>query len=919
MDFLKIRKATQNNLKGISLDLPHDSFIAVTGLSGSGKSSLAFDTIFAEGQWRFIESLSTYARLFMEKLDRPEVESISNIRPAIALEQKNPVKGSRSTVGTLTELYDLFRLLFARVGKPYCPKCGEQIRRWSPQSIFSNLLENHNGKRCVIGFKTDRTKAELVKEGFQRCMVGGKIRDIQEVEPETLAEQVEVVADRVVIREEPRVLDSIELAFRQGEGRVEIYIFGGKNGNGRGEEPQRISFSSGSECERCGIKLPDPTPILFSFNHPIGACPECKGFGNILEYDESLIIPDPDLSLLEGAVEPWEKPAARWWKEQLIENAEKSGLDVNKPYRELTEREREILFRGDENIYGIDDFFDDLDSRRYKLHVRVFLSRYRSAVTCGLCNGKRLRVESLSYRVGGYDIAELSAFSIGDLVGVLNGIGFSRAEERLSREIMRQINAKLGFLNRVGLGYLTLDRLGKTLSGGEYQRVNLANQIGARLTGTLYVLDEPTVGLHPRDTARITEIIKEMAEEGNTMIVVEHDRKVIESADWVVELGPGGGSKGGEVVFSGPRGEFISADTPTARYLSGRDIEELNLLRKRKAPVSKRKGLLLKGARGNNLKDIDLYIPLNNFVVVTGVSGSGKSSLVVDTLCRALEREFRLSTAEPLPFKGIEGSENIRGVKLIDQKPIGKSPRSNPATYLKVFDQIRKVFADQPYSRSHGYGPGFFSFNIQGGRCERCRGEGYEKLEMYFFEDLYVPCEECGGKRYGAEALKVTYRGKNIHEVLNMTVDEAVSFFRGETAITSKLQLMQKIALGYLLLGQPATTLSGGEAQRLKICAEIGSTNRKGVLYILDEPTVGLHYRDMLSLLRVLREIVEDGNTVLVIEHNLDLVSVADWVIDLGPEGGPGGGEIVFEGPPERLMLAENSHTGRFLRKEWGL
>ncbi len=916
MDFLRIRKAAQNNLKGISLDLPHDSFIAITGLSGSGKSSLAFDTIFAEGQWRFIESLSTYARLFMEKLDRPDVESISNIRPAIALEQKNPVKGSRSTVGTLTELYDLFRLLYARAARPHCTSCGEPIIRWRPERVYSRLLEHHNGKRAVISFISRKEPEELVRDGFLRFWDGSKTGELAPARPVKEAEIIEVVADRVRLKDDPRIMDSLELAFREGGGNISVHIFSDDSGNGSEGTTLDLCFSERNICEKCDIEIPPPSPLLFSFNHPVGACPECKGFGNILKYDESLIVPDQDLSISEGAIEPWEKPAARWWKDQFIKHAPKAGFDIHKPYRMLAPEERELLFRGNQGIYGIEDFFEDLDSRRYKLHVRVFLSRYRSAVTCSSCNGKRLRKESLAYRLSGMDIAELSSISIEDLETFFREVSLSSTEQKITGEVIRQITSRIEFLMRVGLGYLPLNRLGKTLSGGEYQRVNLANQIGARLTGTLYVLDEPTVGLHARDTRRISEIIREMAEEGNTMILVEHDRDVISSADWVVELGPGGGRKGGEVIFSGPIEEFRGLDTPTARYLQGKDREELNLIRQRKRNISAMaRELVLKGAEGNNLKKIDLVIPLNAFVAVTGVSGSGKSSLIVDTLYRALSRRLKTETAIPLPYKTLKGIEHLKAVKLIDQKPIGKTPRSNPATYLKVFDQIRKLFADQPYARAHGYGPGFFSFNLRGGRCERCKGEGYEKLEMYFFEDLYIPCEECQAKRYGPEALRVTYRGKTIADVLSMTVDEAAAFFKDEPSIRSRLSIMQEISLGYLILGQPATSLSGGEAQRLKICAELGNQKRKNSLYILDEPTVGLHYRDLLSLLRILRSLVEEGNTVVVIEHNLDLISVSDWVIDLGPEGGPRGGEIIFAGPPEKLVLSDRSHTGRFLRE----
>ena len=915
MRYLIIEGARQNNLKNISLRLPHNCIIAVTGLSGSGKSSLAFDTVFAEGQWRFIESLSTYARLFLEKLDRPDVDSIRNIRPAIALEQKNPVKGARSTVGTLTEIYDLFRILYAKIARPLCPDCGREIRRWSVDDIITELLGHHNNERAMITFETSESPRELLKKGFFRMWDGRDVLDLETAGPKAGERKIEVVVDRITIKDSPRLADSLELAYREGDGRVTIHIFRQDKGT---LTIVPLRFSADSACDSCGARVPEPTPLLFSFNHPVGACPECKGFGNILKYDESLIVPDPSLSIAEGAIEPWEKPAAGWWKEQLVRGAVKEGIDIDKPFSELTEEEREKVFRGCRHFYGTDDFFEDLENKRYKLHVRVFLSRYRSPETCPACRGKRLRQESLAYRIAGEDIAALGEMPVESLASFFEGLGLTPYETGVSSEVLKQIRMKLEFLKRVGLGYLTLNRLGKTLSGGEYQRVNLANQIAAHLTGTLYVLDEPTVGLHARDTDRIIRIIREITDLGNTVIVVEHDRKVIGSADWVVELGPGGGHKGGEVVYSGPMEGFLDTETVTARYLKGLDREGLKgLWRGGLRSLRGRRLLTLKGARGNNLKGVDLKIPSGSLTVVTGVSGSGKSSLVVETLYRALARHFRHSNEHPLPYGSVSGLEHLKGVRLIDQSPIGKTPRSNPVTYLKVFDHIRRLYADQPYARAHGYSPGFFSFNVPGGRCERCKGEGFERLEMYFFEDLFVRCEECDGKRYGPEALRVTYRGKNIHEVLGMTVEEALRFFYSEEHIRSRLSVMQDIALGYLRLGQSATTLSGGEAQRLKICAELaGSARRKGLLYILDEPTVGLHYRDVLALLRVLRRLVDEGNTVVVIEHNLDVVSVADWVVDLGPEGGPDGGRIVFEGPPDRLAECMESYTGVYLREE---
>jgi excinuclease ABC subunit A len=966
---LIIEGARQNNLKNISLRLPHNKVIAVTGVSGSGKSSLAFDTIFAEGQWRFIESLSTYARLFLEKLDRPDVDAILNIRPAIALEQKNPVRGSRSTVGTLTELYELFRLLYSKASTPYCPNCGKEIRRWDPSQITAELVEKHSGEKAVIVFESSSPLEDLRKQGFQRLWRDGEIKDIEEVRSNedrdrTLVASTTsphssrgVVLDRLVIKNAPRLSDSVEMAWKEGKGRIKVIIISqksevgsqksnntksevksqnaevelqksGKNEldnsafciphsdleqrSGLTSHDSRFTvhgFSSENACEECGIELPLPSPVLFSFNHPVGACPECKGFGNVLSYDEDLIIPDKGLSLSKGAVDPWNKPAYRWWKKQLLAKAKGSGLDAAKPYNQFTPKERELLFKGGSGFYGIDDFFEDMEGRRYKLHVRVFLSRYRRGVTCAACDGKRLKREVLAYHIGGLDIAELCRMPVSGIGKFFSDVELSPFERDVSRELLRQIMMKVQFLEKVGLGYLTLDRYGKTLSGGEYQRINISNQLSSLLTGTLYVLDEPTVGLHARDTDRIAGIMSELADLGNTVLVVEHDRGIIEKTDWIVELGPGGGHKGGEVVFSGPKDDFLTSETLTGRYIRGTERVAL-------PPKTRRTGgkLAVYGAAGNNLKNVDFTVPLNRLVAVTGVSGSGKSSLVVETLYRAVSKQFRIVTERPLHYERLEGERLLRGVKLIDQSPIGRSPRSNPVTYLKIFDHIRKLFASQREAKAYGYGPGFFSFNVRGGRCETCKGEGYELMEMYFFENLYITCEKCGGKRYTPEALRIKYRDRNISEVLNMTVEEALVLFHDDPRIVAKLQLMMETRLGYLRLGQPATTLSGGEAQRLKICSELGGIVKGGCLYILDEPTVGLHFVDVQALLHILNRLVESGNTVLVIEHNLDVVRAADWVVDLGPEGGEKGGKIIFEGTPAAMMKSKRSYTGKYLK-----
>ncbi|MCL5061989.1 MAG: excinuclease ABC subunit UvrA [Nitrospirae bacterium] len=927
---LIIEGARQNNLKNINLRLPHNKVIAITGVSGSGKSSLAFDTIFAEGQWRFIESLSTYARLFLEKLDRPDVDAIHNIRPAIALEQKNPVKGSRSTVGTLTELYDLFRVLYSRIATPYCPNCGKEIRKWDPSQIVSELLEKYGDERAVIVFETGESLESLKQRGFYRIWHDDEIKDIPDfsLRPSALSPPppYDVVLDRLVIRDEPRLSDSIEMAWKEGKERLKIIIIRAQDTEHRIQTVLR--FSSKNSCDDCNIELPEPAPILFSFNHPICACPECKGFGNILIYDEDIIVSDRYLSLSEGAISLWEKPGYIWWKEQMIKGAKKSGIDVNRPYNELTKAEKDTIFRGNQHFYGINDFFEELESKRYKLHVRVLLSRYRSPVVCPRCKGKRLCENALSYKIDGIDIAGLSNMPVSQILQWFKTLQLSPMQKEISKEAFRQIILKLRFLERVGLDYLAPSRQAKTLSGGEYQRVNLSNQLSSALTGTLYVLDEPTIGLHPRDTRRIAEIMRELSSLGNTIIVVEHDKDIISSSDWVVEMGPGGGHLGGEIVFSGPMDEFLETDTLTAKYIKG-EVQEAKGKRISafsREPLAVKPSLILYGASGNNLKNVSLKIPLETLTVITGVSGSGKSSLIVETLYLALARHFRIEPEHPLPYKEISGLEKIKGVRLIDQTPIGKTPRSNPLTYLKIFDSIRKLFAQQMESKAHGYTPGFFSFNVPGGRCETCKGEGYQKMEMYFFEDIFVRCEDCKGRRYREEALRITYKGKNISDVLYMTVDEAFEFFSGVSEINPKLRLMKDIGLGYLRLGQPATTLSGGESQRLKICTELsltpysplskgGQKGGKSMLYILDEPTVGLHHNDVLKFMKIIRKLVESGNTVVIIEHNLDVISQADWVIDLGPEGGDKGGNILFEGTAEELKKAENSYTGQYLKE----
>ena len=718
-----------------------------------------------------------------------------------------------------------------------------------------------------------------------------------------------IVIDRISINQDSRkrISDSVELAFREGRGSILIDVIG----------CNVLRFDTKFKCHKCDKVFEKPEPLLFSFNHPTGACTQCKGFGDILQYDEELIVPDKHLTLEEGAIDPWTKPAYTWWQEQFLSAAKKQGIDTSKPYNKLSQDEKDTLFKGTSDFKGINKFFSYLEGKRYKLHVRVFISRYRSPFTCPTCKGARLRPEALNVMIKkagsgeGINIHEICNMPVSDLYRWFSSLKLTPFEEEIAKDIKKQIEMKLGFLIKIGLDYLTLNRQTKTLSGGESQRINLSNQLGSRLVGTLYVLDEPSICLHARDTGMLAGIVQEIAKAGNTVIVVEHDKTMIESGDYIVEMGPGGGENGGDVVYSDSKDKFMKSECLTAQYLRGEKYIPL--------PSGRREGsgkfLTLSGAREHNLKDITLKIPLRTLTCITGVSGSGKSTLIQDTLYRALARVFRLEFEKMGKFERLYGAESLRGVRLIDQKPIGKTPRSNPITYIKGFDVIRKLFASQRESRIAGLTPSAFSFNTKGGRCEGCQGSGYQRLEMYFFEDLYVTCDKCEGERYRPEVLKIKYKGKNISDILKITISEAEGFFKDETSLRETLHLLDEVGLGYLRLGQPATTLSGGEAQRLKICSEIWRKDAKDILYLLDEPTTGLHFDDIRKLLNVFNRLVERGNTVVVIEHNMDVIKSADYIIDLGPEGGDEGGEIVAEGTPEEVAGSDKSYTGRFLKE----
>ena len=920
---LIIEGARQNNLKNITLKIPHNALTVITGVSGSGKSSLAFDTLFAEGQWRYIESLSSYTRMFLERVSRPNVDRLINIRPAIALEQKNPVRTSRSTVGTASEISDYLRLLFAKIGRLVCPDCQIVAEAHLPGSVADQLLKEFAHDRAYLLFPIERPKpkqisdclSSLLKRGYVRLLDGDQVFNLNtDPQPKKFIHPIlQVVVDRLVLRNDnrSRLVEGLEAAFQEGHGFANVQIVG----------QELLTYSTALRCPQCHRTFDMVRPVHFSFNHVLGACPECKGFGNILRYDEDLIIPDRTKSLKDGAIEPWTKPSNRWWQDELLKGFKKRKLSITTPYETLTDEEKRIVWEGDRKMEGIHQFFDYLEGKRYKMHVRVFLSRYRSPSSCPSCKGSRLRPHALMVHIAGHNIHEVSEWAVQNVHDWLQQLTLSPFDREIADDLLKVLDAKLSFLLQVGLDYLTLQREMRTLSGGEAQRISLATQLGSKLTGTLYVLDEPTIGLHPRDTAALANLLKELAKNGNTVVTVEHDHHVIEQADHIVEMGPASGEKGGEVVCSAPYSAFMKDPRPiTARYLCGEESIPL--------PQHRRQGnekfLTLIGAQEHNLKNLTVRIPLGTLTCVTGVSGSGKSTLVENILYAAAARNFKVATPPVGHFDHIKGFEYLCTVRLINQDPIGKTPRSNPITYIKAFQAIRQLFAQSAEAHTRGLTPAHFSFNTGAGRCSRCDGQGHEKLEMYFFEDLFVTCEDCEGRRFKPEVLAIQVRGYSIHDVLNMTIEHALAVFEDLIpALVPPLKLLDSLGLGYLRLGQPATSLSGGESQRLKIAAELarlptvkpGATPSQGVLYILDEPTTGLHVEDIKKLLLVLHRLVDAGNTVVVVEHHLDIMKCSDWMIDLGPGGGEHGGRIVAEGRPEDVAENPESFTGRFLRK----
>ncbi len=937
---ISVRGAREHNLKGVDVDIPRDRLTVITGLSGSGKSSLAFDTIYAEGQRRYVESLSAYARQFLQMMQKPEVDHIEGLSPAISIEQKTTSKNPRSTVGTVTEIYDYMRLLFARAGTPYSPATGLPIEAQQVSDMVDRVMAMEEGTRAYLLAPIIRDRKgeyrkeflELRKQGFQRVKVNGEFHDLDE--PPTLDKKfrhnIDVVVDRIVVKEgiEQRLADSFSTALGLADG-IAIIETAPKEGEG---EPERITFSEKFACPVSGFSIPEIEPRLFSFNAPFGACPDCDGLGVELYFDERLVVPDERLSLLDGALAPWSKSKTPYFRQTVEALAKHFGVSPNKPWDKLTKAfqqvmlygsgEEEIRFRYDDGgrVYEVSRPFEGVIpnmERRYRetdsAWIREEFERYQANRPCGTCGGHRLREEALAVKIGGQHIGQVTVLSIEQALEWVETVPGSLSKQKLeiAGPILKEIRERLGFLVNVGLNYLTLARNSGTLSGGESQRIRLASQIGSGLTGVLYVLDEPSIGLHQRDNDRLLASLKGLRDQGNTVIVVEHDEEAIREADHVIDIGPGAGVHGGEIIAHGTPAEIAACPASvTGQYLTGQ--REIAVPQERRAG----NGNLLRvvGATGNNLKDVTAEIPLGTFTCITGVSGGGKSTLTIETLYKTAANRLNGARTQGSPCRTIEGLQHLDKVIDIDQSPIGRTPRSNPATYTGAFTPIRDWFAGLPEAKTRGYAPGRFSFNVKGGRCEACQGDGVIKIEMHFLPDVYVECETCKGARYNRETLEIKYKGKSIAEVLDMTVEDGVEFFAAIPSIRDKLETLQRVGLGYIKIGQQATTLSGGEAQRVKLSKELSKRATGRTLYILDEPTTGLHFEDVKKLLEVLHELVDQGNTVVVIEHNLDVIKTADWLVDLGPEGGDGGGEIVAAGTPEDVAEVAASHTGRYLR-----
>lgn len=929
-----VKGARAHNLKDIDIELPKNKLIVMTGLSGSGKSSLAFDTIYAEGQRRYVESLSAYARQFLGQMDKPDVDTIEGLSPAISIDQKTTSKNPRSTVATVTEIYDYIRLLYARVGKPYCPNHNIEIESQTVQQMVDRIMELDTRTKIqllapVISHRKgshEKLIEDIGKKGYVRLRIDGDIVDVNEVPAldKNKNHTIEVVVDRLVVKEgiETRLADSIETALELAEGQLTVDVIDGED----------LKFSENHACPICGFSIGELEPRMFSFNSPFGACPTCDGLGQKLTVDVDLVVPDKDKTLNEGAIEPWIPTSSDFYPTLLKRVCEVYKINMDKPFKKLTDRQRDILLYGSgekeieftftqrqggtrKRTMVFEGVVPNISRRFHESpseYTREMMSKYMTELPCETCHGQRLSREALSVYVGGLNIGEVVEYSISQALNYYENINLSEQDQAIANQILKEIISRLTFLNNVGLEYLTLNRASGTLSGGEAQRIRLATQIGSRLTGVLYVLDEPSIGLHQRDNDRLINTLKEMRDLGNTLIVVEHDDDTMRAADYLVDIGPGAGEHGGQIVSSGtPQKVMKDKKSLTGQYLSGKKRIEVPEYRR---PASDRK-ISIRGARSNNLKGVDVDIPLSIMTVVTGVSGSGKSSLVNEVLYKSLAQKINKSKVKPGLYDNIEGIDQLDKIIDIDQSPIGRTPRSNPATYTGVFDDIRDVFAQTNEAKIRGYQKGRFSFNVKGGRCEACKGDGIIKIEMHFLPDVYVPCEVCDGKRYNRETLEVTYKGKNIADILEMTVEEATQFFENIPKINRKLQTLVDVGLGYVTLGQQATTLSGGEAQRVKLASELHKRSTGRSIYILDEPTTGLHVDDISRLLKVLNRLVENGDTVVIIEHNLDVIKTADYIIDLGPEGGNGGGTIVATGTPEDTAQTEASYTGKYLKE----
>jgi len=933
---ISLRGVAVHNLKDVDLDIPHRKLVVLCGLSGSGKTSLALDTLYAEGQRRYIDSFSAYTRQFLERLEKPAAERIDGIPPAIAVTHKNTSRSSRSTVGTATETSDYLRLLFAKIGQVFCHGCGTEVRRFSPQSAAEQLERLADGTRFLVAFAAEANGSEqnlwpaFQEEGFVRVIVGNRLVNLtdepwSEVHQAAATNGVMAVVDRLsaAATQSNRLRDSLETAFAKGKGSAVVLVDGSDEdlplagGTAReldGARWQQFVYSASLRCEACGVDYPPQEPRLYSFNSPLGACPKCEGFGNVIDIDMELVVPDPNKSLKDGAIAPWNTPAYAHELEELLALAGDYNLRVDVPYRELSEAERTLIHEGvpERNFGGLRGFFAWLERRKYKMHLRVFLSRWRSYHPCPACGGSRLRPEALATRIGGRNIAEISTMKIQDALAFFRALELPDWQRKIGRVMLDQSQARLKYLVDVGLGYLTLDRTLRTLSGGEAQRVALTSALGSSLVNMLYVLDEPSVGLHPRDVDRLTGAILSLRDRGNSVIVVEHEESMIRAADQLIEIGPGAGERGGEIIFQGSLAEMLECPRSlTGDFLAGR--RGASTTSDRRPP--NHGWIRLAGARGNNLQNVTVEFPLGLLCLVTGVSGSGKSTLIQDTLYPALRRRMRQEAPKPCDYDDVFGDGQLEDVILVDQSPIGRSPRSNPVTYIKAFDEIRAVFADTIEARTRNYDAAHFSFNVDGGRCTVCQGDGQIAIDMQFLADVYMRCGQCGGRRYRKEILDVKYRGRDISEVLEMTVREAFTFFRGQVKVQARLKRLIDVGLDYLRLGQPANTLSGGEAQRLKLAAYMSATRRGRSLFLLDEPTTGLHFHDVSQLLDCFEALINVGHSLIVVEHNLQLMKAADYIIDLGPGAADEGGRVVAQGTPEMIAKSKESVTGRFLAK----